>query len=86
MRSSRKVVTFQHPFNFVGLDGTQPAGTYVVVTDEEQIPALSFVSWRRVETSLRLPAVGRDTGLEQVITINPQDLAAALVKDAKHSV
>ena len=86
MRSSCKAVIFQHPFNFVGLDGTQPAGTYVVVTDEEEIPGLSFVSWRRVGTSLRLPAVGRNTGLEQVITVNPQDLAEALEKDAYHSI
>ena len=86
MLSSRKVVTFQHPFNFVGLDGTQPAGNYVVVTDEEEIPGLSFVSWRRVGTSLRLPAVGLNTGLEQVISVNPQDLAEALEKDAYRSV
>lgn len=81
MRTSQKAVTFSRPFNFAGLDGAQPAGTYVVVTDEEQIPGLSFIGWHRVETSLRLPSVERDTGLEQSIAINPQDLADALAKD-----
>lgn len=86
MRSTSKVVTFRHPFKFTGLDGTQPAGSYVVVTDEEPISGLSFDGWRRVETSMRIPAVGRNTGLEQVNIINPQDLAAALAEDAKRSV
>ena len=85
MRTSRKSVTFQKPFSFAGLDGVQPSGTYIVVTEEEQIPGLTFISWRRVETSLRLPAVERDTGMEQVITISPRDLAAAMAKDAKDS-
>ncbi|MBI2718230.1 MAG: hypothetical protein HY245_13610 [Rhizobiales bacterium] len=85
MRTSRKTVTFDKPFKFAGLDGPQPAGAYIVVTEEEPIPGLSFESWRRVKTSLRLPAIGRDTGWEQAITINPQDLADALTKDGKSS-
>jgi hypothetical protein len=85
MRSSRRAITFLHPFNFAGLDGTQPAGTYIVVTEEEQITGISFEGWRRTETSLRLPAIGRDTGVEQVIVINPQDLAEALARDRNNS-
>jgi hypothetical protein len=83
MRTSRKTVTFQKPFSFAGLDGVQPAGTYIVVTEEEQIPGLSFSSWRRIETTLRLPAIERDTGLEQVIAINPRDLKAAMARDGE---
>lgn len=86
MRTTRKTVTFQKPFNFAGLDGVQPPGTYTVVTEEEQLPDLSFSSWHRVETTLRLPAIERDTGLEQVIAINPRDLAAAVVRDGEGSV
>ena len=82
MRTSNKLVKFQRPFNFRGLDGPQPAGTYAVLTYEEPISGLSFEGWRRVGTSLRVPAVGRNTGLEQDISINPQDLAAALLKDS----
>jgi hypothetical protein len=85
MRTSRKAVTFNHPFRLAGFDAMQPPGTYIVVTEEEEIPGLSFICWRRVETTLRLPAVGRETGLEQVISINPQDLAEAVTKDAEGS-
>ena len=85
MRTSRKAVTFNLPFRLGGLDAIQPPGTYIVVTEEEEIPGLSFISWRRVETTLRLPAVGCDTGLEQVIAINPRDLAEAVARDVKGS-
>jgi hypothetical protein len=85
-RTSNRIVTFEQSFTIAGLDSPQPAGTYMIVTEEEAIPGLSFESWRRVETSLRLPALGRDTGKEQAITINPRDLDAALLKDAKHSL
>jgi hypothetical protein len=85
MRTSRKAITFNRPFRLAGLDAMQPPGTYIVVTEEEEIPGLSFISWRRVETTLRLPAVGCDTGLEQVISINPQDLADAVTRDAESS-
>lgn len=83
MRTSRKTVTFQKPFSLAGLDGIQPPGTYIVVTEEEQVPGLSFIAWRRVETTFRLPALDRDNGLEQVVTISPQALAAAIAKDGK---
>ena len=81
MRSTRKMVTFQMPFSLRGVDGIQPPGTYAVVTDEEEIPGLSFAAWRRVETCLRLPRVDVNTGQEQMISISPRDLAAALAKD-----
>ena len=83
MRTTRRTVTFDHPFTLPGIDGEQPPGSYIVATDEEEIPGLSFTSWRRIETSLRLPAVGRNSGLEQVNTINPRDLEAALTRDSR---
>jgi len=81
MRVNRKTVTFERPFRFSGLDAEQPAGTYLVVTEEEQIPGLSFEAWRRVETSLRLPCLEKKTGMEQVVVINPHDLEVALAVD-----
>ncbi len=55
MRSTRKTVTFHRPFRIPGVDGEQPAGEYEVTTDEEQVPGISFVAWRRVGTSMRFP-------------------------------
>lgn len=82
MRTSRKVVTFDRPFELDGLDGQQPAGSYLVVTDEEPIANILFDAWRRVATTIRIPALGINSGIEQVVAINPENLAAALAKDA----
>ena len=82
MRSTREAVTFYHPFTLRGLDGRQPAGTYMVVTEEEQIPGLSFVAWKRVMTVMYLPAIGLDRAKEQAVSIDPQDLAAAVKADS----
>jgi hypothetical protein len=77
------MITFHFPFALGGLDGEQPAGTYMVLTEEEEIPGLSFIAWRRVATQIYLPAIGLETGQEQVVTIDPKDLAAARQRDAQ---
>jgi hypothetical protein len=82
MRTSRTTVTFLHPFTLVGIDEVHPAGTYTVVVEEEQIYGLSFEGWRRIETSLRLPAIGQGSGFEQVLVVEPQALEDALARDA----
>lgn len=81
MRTKRQSVTFHRPFDLKGLDGVQPPGTYLVFTDEEEIPGLSYIAWHRVETMFRLPEVDAHRGMEQLIRISPKDLAAALVRD-----
>ena len=62
-RTSREAVTFARPFTLRGIDGERPAGTYLVETDEELIPGLSFIAWRRVATVMFLPSrpMTRDT-------------------------
>jgi len=82
MRSSRDMVTFHHPFILPGLDSEQPAGTYMVLTEEEEIPGLSFMAWRRGATQIYLPAIGLEIGQEQVVTIDSRELAAARNRDA----
>jgi hypothetical protein len=81
VRSRREIVTFNHSFGFAGLDGQQPAGRYEVMTDEAEIPDLSFIAWRRVATSMRFPSLGAATNIEQWTSINPEDLATALERD-----
>ena len=51
-RTTVTTVTFQRSFTLSALEGTQPAGTYRLVTEEEQIPSLSFIAFRRTETLL----------------------------------
>ena len=55
-RTTETTVTFRRSFTLLSLDGAQPAGTYRLVTEEEQIPGLSFTAFRRTATLLHLPA------------------------------
>jgi hypothetical protein len=79
-RTSRKTVTFARPFSLRGIDGVQPAGTYTVETEEELIPGLSFLAWRRVATLMFLPS--RPGGTDQVAAVDPLALETALARDA----
>lgn len=79
-RTSRESVTFARPFALRGVEGVQPAGTYVVETEEELIEGLSFPAYRRVETVVFLPS--RPGGTGQVATVDPRELEAALAGDA----
>ena len=46
-RTTRKSVTFLHPFSLAGIDEILEAGTYIVETLEEANEGLSFVAYRR---------------------------------------
>lgn len=82
IRTTDTTVTFRRPFILAAIDGAQPAGTYRLVTEEEQIPGLSFVAFRRVATLLHLPANPTPGSTRQVVDVLPDELAAALVADS----
>ena len=75
-RTTSRTVTFPRPFTLRGLDGEQPAGNYVVETDEELIDELSFPVYRRTATWLLLPQ--RPGSGAQVARVDPDELDAAL--------
>ena len=79
-RTTRKTLTFLHPFTLEGVDRALPAGEYEVVTDEELIEGLSFPVYRRTSTMMFVP--GQSHSIEMV-TIDPRDLQAALKRDAE---
>lgn len=81
-RTTETTVTFRRPFTLLALGGQQPAGTYRLVTEEEQIPGLSFVAFRRTATLLHLPPEPVPGGTRQVVSISPDELAEALAADA----
>jgi len=58
----------------------QPAGTYRVVVDEEEIPATSFLAYRQIATLLHTPSLSA-SGSSQVFTVSPGELASALEAD-----
>src|SRR3954451_9533600 len=80
-RTTAKIVIFSHPFVIEGLDGVQPAGSYIVEVEEELLQALSFPAWRRCYTTIRLARRAGDSATEQVATIDLAALDAALARD-----
>ena len=81
-RSKRSTVVFRHAAKLNGLDVELPAGTYSIDVDEEQIPNLSFVAYRRVQTTIEVPIEGGANVGRQVLVIDPHALEAALQRDA----
>jgi hypothetical protein len=82
MRTNSRIVTFNRPFRLTGLDEAQPAGSYTVETDEEQLPALLHTGYRRTTTWLTLPSHATKAGATQIISIDPAELDAALAREA----
>ena len=82
IRTTETMVTFRRPLTLAALDGPQPAGTYRLVVEEEQIPGLSFVAFRRVATLLHVPADPVPGCIRQVVSVSPDELAEAVAADA----
>jgi hypothetical protein len=85
-RTTETTVTFTEPFTLRSFDGVQPASTYRLVTDEEEIQGLSFLAYRRVATMLHTPCLASRSGGEQVLLLDPMELDAALEADAEVKV
>jgi hypothetical protein len=83
MRITSGTVTFARPFALKGTDGLQPAGTYTVETEEEELPTLLHEGYRRTGTWLTLPAQAAAAGSSQLVSIDPAELEAALARDAR---
>ncbi len=80
-RMSEKTVTFRRPFVLGGFDEVLPAGAYGVETDEELLEGISFPAYRRILTVIRLHAKPGHPGVTQTLTIDPNELDAALERD-----
>ena len=78
-RMHRETMVFRRPFRLRGWSEAQPAGAYVVETEEELIEGLSFAAYHRVSTTITrevLPGATRQT-----ISVDPVDLAKAHAAD-----
>ena len=82
-RTTNETITFKHPFKMSELDEVQPAGRYVVETNEELIQSLSFPVYRRLSTLIHLAGRPNSSELARVVDIDPTKLAAALAIDAQ---
>ena len=82
IRTTETTVTFQRPFKLSAFDRQQPAGTYRLAVDDEEIRGLSFVAYHRVATMLHTPAIATANGRHEVYLVDAAELAAALDSDA----
>ena len=80
-RTTKKTVTFRRPFVLGGFDEVLPAGTYDVETDEELMHGISFPVYQRTLTLLRLHTVPGRATRSETLTIDPNELEAALRRD-----
>ena len=78
VRTSCRTVTFKRPFAVSGMDEMQPAGTYTIEIDEELLEGLSFPAYRRIATSILLPAQAGSSIRGQVAQMDPGEVDAAL--------
>lgn len=83
VRTTESKVTFRRPFLLASLGSSQPAGTYRLEIDEEEMPGLSFAAFHRTATMLHLPALSVTSGLNEIVPVDPAELAAALAADAR---
>ena len=79
-RTTSKILTFRRPFKLSGVDDMQPAGNYVVETDEEQLDT-SVLAYRRLATLIRLPGTPGTAEVGRVIDIDPRELEAVLIEE-----
>jgi hypothetical protein len=80
-RTIQTTVTFTRPFTLSALDGPQPAGTYRLEAEEEQIEGLSFNAFRRTTMVLVLPADPAPGATRHVVQVDPRELSEALLSD-----
>ena len=80
-RSHETTVTLSRAIPLSEVDRPLPTGTYRIVVDEEDIPGLSFLAFRRTATVLYLPALSAPGGVNEMFLVNPDELAAALEAD-----
>ena len=81
-RTTSRSVTFARAFSLLGVEGVHAPGTYSVEVDEVLLSGLSFPVFRRVETRMVLPWQSMAGGGNQTVSVNAEDLDAALSRDA----
>jgi hypothetical protein len=80
-RTTTSTIVFRRPFHIAWIDHEFPAGSYEVVTEEEQLDGISFLAYRRLQTYIYRQSTGDRLGLEPTYDVDPEDLAAALAQD-----
>ena len=81
-RTTETTVTFRRPFTLTGFEAAEPAGTYRLVTDEVEIPGLSFLAYAHQATMIHVPALSSGRPTRQVFPVDRAELDRAMAADA----
>jgi len=84
-RVRKTTVTFIAPFFLAGLTEPLPSGAYDIEIDEEILEGLSFPVYRRRAVVIHLRADPAHRGRSQSLTVDPNELDAALTRDREAS-
>ena len=79
IRTTQTTIIFRSPFKLKGFAKAEPAGTYLLETDEELIEGVSILAYHSVAALLHLPRGGGG----EVVNVDPSELEAALMQDRK---
>ena len=77
-RTTTSRVTFFRPFKLAGMERVQPAGSYVIETDSEQLDGLSFAAFRRAQTYILVPGEAGSAILSETVGISAAELQIVL--------
>lgn len=80
-RTLLTTMNFRRSFFLRAAGGTLPPGAYTVETVEDLIEGVSFEAYRRVATTIFLPAGSTPGNATQMATIDPTELADAYRRD-----
>jgi hypothetical protein len=81
-RTSHSHVTFRRPFRLTGMDVVAPAGSYKMDVEEEKLDTLTADVWRQTAMVLQVTTAG----VTEYIAVDPQEVRAALERDADDTV
>jgi len=84
-RTTPTVVRFNAAFMLAGFDAPQPPGEYRVDIDEEALEGASRTAWRRVATFIHLPAISANGYTQQIVSIEPATLEAAIALNRRQT-
>jgi hypothetical protein len=85
IRRTETTVTFRYPFTMPSVEGRQSAGTYRIVTEDDEVAVLPFAITRRVATHLHTPALSLKTAVRNVFTITATELSTAIEEDRQRA-
>lgn len=81
-RIRTETVTFKHPFRIADLAEDQPAGEYVVETNEELLTGVSFIAYRRVKVLMHLRSRKDRPGLTETVWLEPDEFDRVRERDS----